>query len=169
MNNDLYEIHRCQVRISGDMMLSFPAGLVQLINAQPNHNIPPISFRIRNYQNLENVVPNKQVLNMWVSVANLYYIIDPSNPLFLACHQGTRSDERRTSVPFQHATVNFASQTASRTKSFGVLLQCGYPQGTQARKRRHTLLAAISIDPFYFLNICVIDISLFFFSPLEMI
>ena len=55
---------RCQVRISGDMMLSFPAGLVQLINAQPNHNIPPISFRIRNYQNLENVVPNKQVLNM---------------------------------------------------------------------------------------------------------
>lgn len=46
------------------MMLSFPAGLVQLINSQPNHNIPPISFRIRNYQNLENVVPNKQVLNM---------------------------------------------------------------------------------------------------------
>jgi hypothetical protein len=65
-------IDRCQVRISGDMMLSFPAGLVQLINAQPNHNIPPISFRIRNYQNLENVVPNKQVLNMWVFLVSLF-------------------------------------------------------------------------------------------------
>ena len=54
------------------MMLSFPAGLVQLINAQPNHNIPPISFRIRNYQNLENVVPNKQVLNMWVFLVSLF-------------------------------------------------------------------------------------------------
>ena len=59
-----------------------------------------------------------------------------SNPLFVDCilPQGTRSDERRASVPFQHATVNFASQTASRTKSFGILLQCGYPQGTQIRK-----------------------------------
>lgn len=57
-------VSRCQVRIGGDMMLSFPAGLIQLMNSQPNGSIPPISFRIRNFQSLENVVPNKQVLNM---------------------------------------------------------------------------------------------------------
>lgn len=57
-------VDRCQVRINGDMMLSFPAGLVQLMNAQPNHNIPPISFRIRNFLNLDSIVPNKQVLTM---------------------------------------------------------------------------------------------------------
>lgn len=45
------------------MMLSFPAGLIQLINSQPN-SIPPISFRIRNFQSLDNIVPNKQVLTM---------------------------------------------------------------------------------------------------------
>jgi len=54
---------RCQVRIGGDMLLSFPAGLIQLINSQPN-SIPPISFRIKNFSSLESVVPNKQVLNM---------------------------------------------------------------------------------------------------------
>ncbi|XP_046655135.1 F-BAR domain only protein 2-like isoform X2 [Daphnia pulicaria] len=77
---------RCQVRISGDMMLSFPAGLVQLINAQPNHNIPPISFRIRNYQNLENVVPNKQVLNMeqdLMSVEPVFHFNMPQLTLLL--------------------------------------------------------------------------------------
>ncbi|XP_057365532.1 F-BAR domain only protein 2-like isoform X2 [Daphnia carinata] len=77
---------RCQVRISGDMMLSFPAGLVQLINAQPNHNIPPISFRIRNFQNLENVVPNKQVLNMeqdLMSVEPLFHFNMPQLTLLL--------------------------------------------------------------------------------------
>lgn len=56
--------YRCQVRIGGDMMLSFPAGLIQLINSQPGGSIPPISFRIRNIQNLENLVPNKLVLSM---------------------------------------------------------------------------------------------------------
>lgn len=77
---------RCQVRITGDMMLSFPAGLVQLINAQPNHNIPPISFRIRNFQNLENVVPNKQVLNMeqdLMSVEPLFHFNMPQLTLLL--------------------------------------------------------------------------------------
>lgn len=45
------------------MMMSFPAGLIQLINSQP-HTIPPISFRIKNFQNLDVVVPNTQVLTM---------------------------------------------------------------------------------------------------------
>jgi len=54
---------RCQVRITGDMMLSFPAGLIHLINSQPN-SVPPITFRIKNFQSLENVIPNKQVLYM---------------------------------------------------------------------------------------------------------
>jgi len=45
------------------MMMSFPAGLIQLINSQP-HSIPPITFRIKNFHNLENVVPNKQMLTM---------------------------------------------------------------------------------------------------------
>lgn len=45
------------------MLLSFPAGLIQLINSQPN-SIPPISFRIKNFSSLESVIPNKLVLNM---------------------------------------------------------------------------------------------------------
>lgn len=53
---------RCQVKMSGDMMLSFPAGIVSVFANNPNP--AQLGFRIKNMQNLENLLPNKQLVTM---------------------------------------------------------------------------------------------------------
>uniref|UniRef100_A0A1L8DXR9 Putative proline-serine-threonine phosphatase-interacting protein pstpip n=1 Tax=Nyssomyia neivai TaxID=330878 RepID=A0A1L8DXR9_9DIPT len=53
---------RCQIKMSGDMMLSFPAGIVGVFANNPNP--AKLGFRIKNIQNLDNVVPNKQLVTI---------------------------------------------------------------------------------------------------------
>lgn len=53
---------RCQVKMSGDMMLSFPSGIVGVFANNPNP--AKLGFRIKNSQNLENITPNKQLVTM---------------------------------------------------------------------------------------------------------
>ncbi|XP_055679061.1 F-BAR domain only protein 2 isoform X8 [Lutzomyia longipalpis] len=53
---------RCQVKMSGDMMLSFPAGIVGVFANNPNP--AKLGFRIKNIQNLDNVIPNKQLVTI---------------------------------------------------------------------------------------------------------
>ena len=55
---------RCQVKMSGDMMLSFPAGIVSVLANNPNP--AKLGFRIKNAQNLENILPNKKLVTMYV-------------------------------------------------------------------------------------------------------
>lgn len=47
-------------------MLSFPAGIVSVLANNPNP--AKLGFRIKNTQNLENVLPNKQLVTMYVLV-----------------------------------------------------------------------------------------------------
>ena len=51
----------CQVRLIGDMMVSFPAGIVQLVASNPNP--APLQFRIKGADALESVVPNKHLIS----------------------------------------------------------------------------------------------------------
>ena len=51
---------RCLVRLLGDMMLSFPAGIVSVFTANPYP--APLQFRILNAARLESVLPNKQLI-----------------------------------------------------------------------------------------------------------
>ncbi|XP_053679282.1 F-BAR domain only protein 2 [Anopheles nili] len=53
---------RCQVKMSGDMMISFPAGIVNVLMNNPNP--AKLGFRIKNLQNLDNVLPNKQLITI---------------------------------------------------------------------------------------------------------
>ncbi|XP_017091272.2 F-BAR domain only protein 2 isoform X2 [Drosophila bipectinata] len=53
---------RCQVKVSGDMMLSFPAGIAGLLANNPNP--AKLGFRIKNVQNLENLVPNGKLVQI---------------------------------------------------------------------------------------------------------
>ncbi|KAL9891040.1 F-BAR domain only protein 2 isoform 8-T9 [Glossina fuscipes fuscipes] len=53
---------RCQVKISGDMMLSFPAGIAGLLANNPNPN--KLGFRIKNVQNLDNFIPNSKLVQV---------------------------------------------------------------------------------------------------------
>lgn len=55
---------RCQVKMSGDMMLSFPAGIVSIFANNPYP--AKLGFRIKNSETLENILPNKQLVTMYV-------------------------------------------------------------------------------------------------------
>lgn len=53
---------RCQVKITGDMMLSFPAGIAGVLANNPNP--ARLGFRMKNIQNLENIVPNQELVQV---------------------------------------------------------------------------------------------------------
>ncbi|KAF5272837.1 hypothetical protein FQR65_LT00433 [Abscondita terminalis] len=52
---------RCQVKMSGEMMLSFPAGIVAVLANNPNP--AKLAFRVRNTQKLSSILPNKQLVS----------------------------------------------------------------------------------------------------------
>ncbi|BES89771.1 SAFF [Nesidiocoris tenuis] len=53
--------NKSQVKLCGDMMISFPAGIVNILTTNPNP--AQLSFKLQNASNLECVLPNKQLLN----------------------------------------------------------------------------------------------------------
>lgn len=53
---------RCQVKMSGEMMLSFPAGIVTILANNPNP--AKLAFRVKNTQRLTSILPNKQLVSM---------------------------------------------------------------------------------------------------------
>lgn len=55
------EESRCLVRLLGDMMLSFPAGIVSVFASNPYP--APLQFKIKNAGRLESVLPNKQLIS----------------------------------------------------------------------------------------------------------
>ena len=52
---------QCQVRLIGDMMISFPAGIVQVLTSRANAS--PLMFKLKNSSVLESLVPNKQLIS----------------------------------------------------------------------------------------------------------
>lgn len=56
------EESKCQVKMSGDMMLSFPTGIVGVLANNPNP--AKLCFRLKNIHRLENVLPNKQLISI---------------------------------------------------------------------------------------------------------
>lgn len=56
---------RCQVKLSGDMMLSFPAGIVAVLANNPSP--AKLTFRVRNSNRLEKLFPNNQLVSMDVT------------------------------------------------------------------------------------------------------
>ncbi|CAH1393092.1 unnamed protein product [Nezara viridula] len=53
---------KCQVKLCGDMMVSFPAGIVSILTSNPNP--AQLSFKVYNSSNIENILPNKQLINI---------------------------------------------------------------------------------------------------------
>ncbi|XP_028031900.1 F-BAR domain only protein 2 [Bombyx mandarina] len=56
------EESKCQVKMSGDMMLSFPTGIVGVLANNPNP--AKLCFRLKNIHRLETVLPNKQLVTI---------------------------------------------------------------------------------------------------------
>ncbi|XP_045906783.1 SH3-containing GRB2-like protein 3-interacting protein 1 isoform X2 [Micropterus dolomieu] len=72
---------KCAVKITGEMVLSFPAGITRHFSSHPTQ--PILTFSISNYSRLEQVLPNPQLLccdsttdsvdtkEFWVNMPNL--------------------------------------------------------------------------------------------------
>ncbi|XP_066955743.1 F-BAR domain only protein 2 [Macrobrachium rosenbergii] len=53
---------KCQVKVTGEMMVSFPAGIVNVLTNNPSP--AQLSFKVNNFSKVSNVLPNKQLINM---------------------------------------------------------------------------------------------------------
>ncbi|KAK4308431.1 hypothetical protein Pmani_019869 [Petrolisthes manimaculis] len=53
---------KCQVKVTGEMMVSFPAGIVGVLANNPSPAL--LSFKVNNFSKVTNVLPNKQLIIM---------------------------------------------------------------------------------------------------------
>lgn len=51
---------RCLVKITGDLTMSFPAGITRIFTANPN--VPVLSFRLVNISRIDHFLPNQKLL-----------------------------------------------------------------------------------------------------------
>lgn len=91
---------RCQVKMSGDMMLSFPAGIVNVLANNPNP--AKLGFRIKNLQNLENFLPNKQLITQLQSTA-LSTTLEFNMPVLTAILR--RQSEQNPTAPYFNVDI----------------------------------------------------------------
>ncbi|CAK6971307.1 F-BAR domain only protein 1 [Scomber scombrus] len=52
--------NRCLVKITGDLTMSFPAGITRIFTANPN--VPVLSFRLVNISRIDHFLPNQKLL-----------------------------------------------------------------------------------------------------------
>lgn len=50
----------CLVKITGDLTMSFPAGITRIFTASPN--VPVLSFRLVNMSRIDHFLPNQKLL-----------------------------------------------------------------------------------------------------------
>uniref|UniRef100_A0A3B3YMK7 MHD domain-containing protein n=1 Tax=Poecilia mexicana TaxID=48701 RepID=A0A3B3YMK7_9TELE len=58
--NAYFKGGQCLVKITGDLMMSFPAGITRIFTANPN--VPVLSFRLVNISRIDNFLPNQKLL-----------------------------------------------------------------------------------------------------------
>ena len=51
---------RCQIKVTGEMMMSFPAGIVGVLANNPSP--AQLSFKVTNFHKIDNILPNKQLI-----------------------------------------------------------------------------------------------------------
>lgn len=52
--------NRCIVKITGEMTLSFPMGIIKVFTNNPSPAV--LTFRLKNTSRLEQILPNQQLL-----------------------------------------------------------------------------------------------------------
>ena len=61
-----YYSNRCVVRIVGNVMMSFPAGVVRVFTENPSPAL--LTFRLKNTSHMEEVLANSSILSKLVSL-----------------------------------------------------------------------------------------------------
>ena len=61
-----YYLCSCQVKLTGELILSFPAGIIRHLVDNPSSNT--LSFRMKNTANIEQYLANKPLIVEYVTV-----------------------------------------------------------------------------------------------------
>ena len=68
---------RCQVKITGEVMVSFPAGIVSVLTNRPQSS-PPLSFTLTNTSTCDHILPNTQLLERCSTEEHSYNFLMPT-------------------------------------------------------------------------------------------
>ncbi|XP_013396584.1 F-BAR domain only protein 2 [Lingula anatina] len=106
---------RCLVKITGDLMMSFPAGIVKAIMDNPAPAV--LSFRIKNIHQLEQVISNKQLVTEEptdnISRSSLYSF----NMSALAEHLKMQSETNKSASYFNIDILKYQVRTLPGVQS----------------------------------------------------
>ncbi|XP_043246986.1 F-BAR domain only protein 2-like isoform X4 [Amphibalanus amphitrite] len=61
--------NRCRVRMTGDTMVSFPSGIVQVLTSNPSP--APLVFRLKNTGRMENMLPNRHLITQELKLSGI--------------------------------------------------------------------------------------------------
>lgn len=89
---------RCQVKISGDMMVSFPSGIVAVLMNNPTP--PKLGFKIKSAQNLDNLLPNKQLVVIDSAQSTAQYTVMELNMVALTTLLRKQFEQSQTASYF---------------------------------------------------------------------
>ncbi|XP_055852327.1 F-BAR domain only protein 2 isoform X3 [Episyrphus balteatus] len=89
---------RCQVKITGDMMLSFPAGIAGVLANNPNP--ARLGFRMKNINNLENIVPNQELVQVDHSQSDMVSTVLEFNMTALTAKLRRQSEQSPSAAYF---------------------------------------------------------------------
>lgn len=89
---------KCQVKLSGDMMVSFPAGIVAVLANNPSP--AQLSFRVRNAARLHNIHPNKQLITLDTAQSTSDYNVFEFNMSALTALLRRQSDQNPSASYF---------------------------------------------------------------------
>lgn len=60
MTRTVTVLNRCIVKITGEMTLSFPTGIIKVFTNNPSPAV--LTFKLKNTSRLEQILPNQQLL-----------------------------------------------------------------------------------------------------------
>lgn len=66
-NTRLTVPNRCIVKITGEMTLSFPTGIIKVFTNNPSPAV--LTFKLKNTSRLEQILPNQQLLYRWAALS----------------------------------------------------------------------------------------------------
>ncbi|XP_075144799.1 F-BAR domain only protein 2 isoform X2 [Haematobia irritans] len=100
---------RCQVKISGDMMLSFPAGIAGLLANNPNP--AKLGFRIKNVHNLDNFIPNSKLVQVDKNQSNSFSTLLEFNMSALTALLRSQAERNPTASYFNVDILKYQVRT----------------------------------------------------------
>ncbi|XP_041360186.1 F-BAR domain only protein 2-like isoform X2 [Gigantopelta aegis] len=100
---------RCVVRIAGNVMMSFPAGVVKVFTENPSPAM--LSFRIKNISKLENITPNSELIVQDASESSSFQHVYTFHMSALVDHLRQQGEQNKSASYFNVDILKYQVKT----------------------------------------------------------